>query len=72
MPRKTVNVKELLDYANVQLLRNDEDATKEFKEGICGMVEKILHSSGNYNGFMFIRNEDSEVNTMGYVTRKYF
>jgi len=36
------------------------------------MLEKTLHLSGNYNGFMFIDNDDSDVDTLGYFSRKYF
>jgi histone H3/H4 len=32
--RKTVSVKDMVDYANLQLSRTDEIATKDFKIGI--------------------------------------
>ena len=70
--KKTIKVQETLDYANYQLGRTDEYATKEFKEGVIVMIEQILHLTDNYNGFMFINNKDSDVNTLGYVSRKYF
>lgn len=70
--RKTVNVEEIKQHANSILKSRDLYFTKDFKSGICAMLEKTLHLSGNYNGFMFIDNEDSEIDTLGYFSRKYF
>jgi len=61
--RKTCNVVEMLEYANMQLARTDEFATKDFKVGISVMIEHILHLTGNYSGFM---------GTLGYYSRYYF
>ena len=72
MSRKTVKVQSLVQHANGILASNSPYFTKDFKSGICAMVEKTLHLSGNYNGFMFINNDDSEYNTLGYFSRKYF
>lgn len=72
MSRKTVNVEEIKQHANQLLESKDEFFTKEFKSGVCTMIERVLHKSNNYNGFMFIDNNDTEVNTLGYFTRKYF
>ncbi len=70
--RKTIDVLEILEYGNYQLSRTDDDATKEFKIGVIAMIESVLHRTDNYNGFMFISNSDSDVNTLGYYSRKYF
>ena len=70
--RKTINVDFLKDYANKQLERTDEFATKEFKIGVTAMIERTLHTSENYNGFHFLNNNDSEVGTVGYYSRKYY
>lgn len=70
--RKTVSVKDMVDYANLQLARTDEIATKDFKIGICVMIESTLHIADQYQGFMFINNDDIDVNTLGYYSRKYF
>ena len=70
--RKTVSVKDMVDYANHQLARTDEIATKEFKIGICTMIESALHIADQYQGFMFINNDDIDINTLGYYSRKYF
>ena len=72
MSRKTVKVQSLVQHANGILASSNPYFTKDFKSGICAMVEKALHLSGNYNGFMFINNDDSEINTLGYFSRKYF
>ena len=70
--RKTIGVIEMIDYANTQLARKDADATKEFKEGVCVMVEKIMFLTDSYSGFQFLNNNDCEINTHGHVSRKYY
>tara|TARA_B100002019_G_C20930662_1_gene431971 strand:- start:168 stop:422 length:255 start_codon:yes stop_codon:yes gene_type:complete len=72
MPRKTVNVLTLLEWANKNLARDDEFATVDFKSGICTMIEMVLHESDNYAGFMFKDNDDSDCGTLGYYSRSYF
>jgi len=72
MKRKTIDVKFLIEYSNNQLSRTDEWATKDFKSGVCCMIEKVLHETKNYKGFMFINNDDSEIDTNGYYSRKYY
>ena len=69
MSRKTVNVLSLLQWANENLSRDDEFATVDFKCGICCMIEMVLHDSGNYAGFMFQDNNDSDCGTLGYYSR---
>ena len=71
MSRKTISVLQMLEYANIQLARTDKFVTKEYKEGIVTMIEKILHDTGNYAGFGFINNDDSECGTLGYYSRQY-
>lgn len=72
MKRKTIDMKFLVEYGNAQLSRTDEWATKDFKSGVCCMIEKVLHETNNYKGFMFNNNNDSEINTKGYYSRRYF
>lgn len=69
---KTISVEKMKDWANEVLASKNEDITLEYRAGVCAAIEKILHSSNNYHGFMFIDNNDSEVNTPGYFSRKYF
>jgi len=70
--RKTANVQELKEYANIHLARTDEHATKEFKQGIYVMLHNILHVSGNYKGFMFLDSNDCEIDTLGHASRHYY
>ena len=70
--RKTVDVLMLLQWANKNLAREDEFATVDFKSGICTMLEFVLHESGNYEGFTFHNNDDSDCGTLGYYSRIYF
>jgi hypothetical protein len=70
--RKTIEVSTMVEWANTQLARTDEYADVGFKRGIAHMIESILHNANNYQGFMFINNEDSECGTLGYYSRKYF
>jgi len=72
MSRKTTSVLEMLEHANNMLKRTDEYATKEFKIGVICMLEGVLHATGNYSGFMFVNNEDSDTGTLGYYSRQYF
>jgi hypothetical protein len=72
MSRKTVSVIMLLEYANKNLKRDDEYATVDFKSGVCTMIEMVLMDTGNYAGFMFQDNDDSDTGTLGYFTRSYF
>jgi hypothetical protein len=70
--KKTLGVFHMLDYANNQLARTDEYGSSDFKSGVCVMIERILHDTGNYNGFMFIDPNNSDHGTLGYFSRKYF
>ena len=70
--KKTVEVKGLLEWANIQLQRNDEYADTGFKSGICTMIERILMDTGNYDGYMHLDKDDCEFGTNGYFSRKYF
>jgi hypothetical protein len=52
--KKTVIVEEMLKYANEQLKRTDEDATRDFKAGISVMIGHVLHRANRYRGFTFL------------------
>ena len=71
MAKKTHPVADSLAFANYQLARTDEFATVDFKAGICSMIERILHSTGNYEGFSFLDHDDCETGTLGYYSRFY-
>lgn len=71
--KKTIGVDELINIANEKLsMAQVEHITKEFKMGICTMIERILHSTNRYNGFYFQNPDDCEIDTFGYYSRKYF
>jgi len=70
--KKTLGVSHMLDYTNNQLARTDEYGSSDFKSGVCVMIERILHDTGNYNGFMFLDPNNSDHGTLGYFSRKYF
>ena len=70
--RKTIEVTEMLDWANEMLARTDVYADSKFKAGISTAIESILMKTGNYKGFGFLNNEDSETGTIGYYSRVYY
>jgi hypothetical protein len=70
--KKTIEVSKLLHWANAQLVRMDGRATVEWKAGICSIIEQVLHDTGNYKGFGFYSNADSETGTLGFYTRSYY
>jgi len=49
--RKTMNVNQIIDEANKHLARTDDGATQEFKIGVAVLLERILHNTGNYEGY---------------------
>ena len=72
--KKTVEVAELKRWANSILSIPEGEVdhiTRDFKDGICVMIEKVLHEANAYKGFMFLDNNDSEHWTYGYLTRQY-
>ena len=71
MAKKTHPVADLLAFANYQLARTDEFATVDYKAGICSMIERVLHDTGNYEGFGFLDHSDCETGTLGYYSRFY-
>ena len=67
--RKTIEVKQILDYVNNQLQRTDEYCDDKFKAGMCTMIERILHDTGQYNGYTKLN--DADVDEPGYFNRSY-
>ena len=61
--KKNVGVAYILGYANIQLSRNDEYADRDFKAGICVMIEKVLCETNNYKGFSFLNKEATQEET---------
>jgi hypothetical protein len=56
--RKTINVKDLVNYAN-QKLKNPELSVDEKKATAC-FIDHILGESGNYSGFDYYDNYDTD------------
>ena len=67
--RKTIEVKQILDYVNNQLQRTDEFADDKFKAGMCTMIERILHDTNQYSGYRPL--SDANVGEPGYFNRFY-
>ena len=74
MAKKTINVAKMLYWANFQLARTDEVADQGYKQGVCDMIEQILHSTGNYKGFGYHQGEGFEPtkDNYQYFSRYYF
>ena len=74
MAKKTINVAKMLYWANFQLARTDEIADQGYKQGVCDMIEQILHSTGNYKGFGYHQGEGFECtkDNYQYFSRYYF
>lgn len=53
MARKTVNVSDLVDMANHTLQCSATDM-HELRLGVIGLLENVLHQTGNYKGFQFL------------------
>ncbi|RKZ15603.1 hypothetical protein DRQ53_08620 [bacterium] len=50
MARKTFEVATLVDEANDMLKKSASDMV-EFRKGVSAMIERVLHDTGNYNGY---------------------
>ena len=70
--RKTINVYDLLLTINFNLQRTDKHATIDYKRSLCDTIESVLFKTKNYNGFMFVSNDDMEIGTLGYYSRIYY
>jgi len=79
--RKTIEVETLVRYANNLLAETnsayEEYITAEYKCGVCDMIEKVLTSSGNYYGYIFLYpdkvygSSNSDITNPYVYTRKY-
>jgi hypothetical protein len=49
--RKTVEVADIQEFVNHNLQR--DNLSEEAKAGMCSLLEKVLHDTGNYRGFMY-------------------
>jgi hypothetical protein len=74
--KKTIKVELLINWAN-KILSNTESVgdwdTVYYREGIIAMVEKILHESSCYKGYIFTApaSESISLGNWGNVCRHY-
>jgi len=59
--RQTIQVEKLVEFGNALLKLDDSCpvpsmSSKEYKEGVCDMIEKVLKESGRYAGYMLLGN----------------
>ena len=55
MPRKTINVELMRTEVNTML--KDSTCGPEERQGMIGVLETLLHKSGNYHGFQYLAPE---------------
>lgn len=58
--RQTIPVEQIRDWANAALqtanstlLLDNQTPEQAFRLGIAGMLERVLHATGNYAGFQY-------------------
>ena len=72
--KKTIQVELLKEFANNYLAI--PMVSIQEKMGIITMIEKVLHQSNAYKGYMYLKLEENNTppafETEGWVTRKYF
>lgn len=59
MSRKTIRVETVINWANNYLATSD-DQCSERRLGVMAMLEKILHETGNYQGYRYITNLETD------------
>tara|TARA_S200002703_G_C3675012_1_gene207303 strand:- start:166 stop:438 length:273 start_codon:yes stop_codon:yes gene_type:complete len=59
MSRKTIRVETVIDWANNYLATTD-DQHSERRRGVLAMLDTILHETGNYQGFRYITNLETD------------
>lgn len=85
MKQRSKKIQDIVDKANLMLAEKSiftycQDGTVKdmpsdsinaqiFKDGICAMLETVLHQDNSYKGFMFL---DGERKTGKEFDRKYF
>jgi hypothetical protein len=59
MRRKTIRVETVIDWANHYLATSD-DQCSERRRGVLMMLDMILHETGNYQGYRYITNLETD------------
>ena len=57
MSKKTIKVQEILDTVNTSLATYEGNQRTEIS-GMISLLEHILHSTGNYNGFIYLEQRE--------------
>lgn len=74
--RKTVSVGEMLFRANTFMVRSAKEQVGE-RKGTFGLMETMLHATGNYCGFGYLEHttsvvDDKTVHDLGDESRVFF
>ena len=57
MPRKTIDVEFVVEQANA-FLRTSANERGDARRAIMTIAETVLHDTGNYRGFRYLRTGD--------------
>lgn len=57
--RKTYEVEKLLTMVN-DICRYSINESKEIRQGAMNVLEAVLHETGNYRGFRYLREDEME------------
>lgn len=55
--KKTISVQAIKDDIN-KALKNSDYLTPDYRQGLISCVENVLHSTGNYNGFRYLTEDE--------------
>lgn len=56
MRKKTISVETLLENVNAML--KTSTCSRDIRLGMCSVLEDVLHSTNNYNGFMLLTSDE--------------
>ena len=54
--RKTLNVSTLVEEVNTML--RESTCSKDARLGMCAVLERMLHETGNYDGFRYLMRDE--------------
>lgn len=66
--RKTIEVEKVREMAN-HFLEHSKDDQEDARIGVAGLLEGVLHATGNYKGFSFMGQTQRD---MDESRRRYF
>lgn len=79
--KKTFKVEDLVQYVNMMLSIREKDAvaypqlaSREYKEAMCDVVEKVMSRAKCYGGYQLLEVTDAAVNdrnSADFWTRRY-